>query len=200
MEKIFFYANIMVGDLTIGITKKVFSQIANLRDMGYEVFYTGYTCDGVAIFNNNDEIIRKLSFSDRTKRINRFLRRWVLLKFASKFIEETEDKFKYGYLRFHFFDRAYLRLLKALKKKQVITIVEAHAYPYKIGKPNRLTPIYIIDTLYTPFVRKYIDLVAAICNAENIWGIKTVNIDNAIDLNSVSLSKKVQESLIPFVC
>ena len=59
MKKLFFYGNIHVDDLSIGITKKVFSQIDTLKNLGFEVYYTGYLKNGVAIFNSNDELVKK---------------------------------------------------------------------------------------------------------------------------------------------
>jgi glycosyltransferase involved in cell wall biosynthesis len=53
-----------------------------------------------------------------------------------------------------------------------------------------MIPIYVKDMIYEPFARKYIDLVAAISNYENIWRCKTIHIDNAINLNEIKLKKK----------
>lgn len=194
MDRIFFYSNINIDDPSIGITKKVLSQIETLREMGYDVYYTGYIKEGVAVFNNLGEIVFKKGFPTKNIRVNRYLRRWTLLKLATEFIEKTQIKFKYGYLRFHFFDRSYLKLLKALKKKLICNIVEAHAYPYKSDKLSSRTLIYIIDSIYTPLVRKYVDLVAGICDAKNIWGIETVNIDNAINLRNVTPQSKTRSA------
>ncbi|MCA1041615.1 glycosyltransferase [Bacillus infantis] len=189
MEKIFFYSNIRVYDQTIGITKKVMTQINAFKEMGYEVYYSGYLQDGVGIFDINGSIIKKKKYPTKSSRLNRYLRRWSLLDIVTEFIKETHIQFNYGYLRFHFFDHSYLRLLKALKSKGLATIVEAHAYPYKTGKFS-LNPILILDSIYTPYVKNYIDLVAGICDTDNIWGVKTVNIDNAIDLNKISIQNK----------
>lgn len=189
MEKIFFYSNIAVYDQSIGITKKVKAQINAFKEMGYEVYYSGYLQNGVGIFDNNGNIIKEKGYPTKSSRLNRYLRRWSLIDIVSEFIKETDVKFNYGYLRFHFFDQSYLGLLKALKSKEIFSIVEAHAYPYKSGKFTT-NPVLIIDSIYTPFVRKYIDLVAGICDSKNIWGVNTINIDNAIDLSEISIQSK----------
>lgn len=187
MKKLFFYGNIHVDDLSIGITKKVFSQIDTLKNLGFEVYYTGYLKNGVAIFNSNDELVKKNIYKNINKKINNYLRRWHLLSISNEFIKNSKITFDYSYLRFHFFDKYYLDLLKSLKKAGSKTIVEAHSYPYRSIKQINYLPIYIFDILYEPFSRKYIDLVAAISNHNNIWGCKTVQIDNAINLEEVKL-------------
>lgn len=190
MKKIFFYGNINADDYSFGITKKVFSQISTLQGIGYEVYYTGYTNEGVAIFNNQGKKVKEEKCWTRFRGVNRYLRRWHLLSVAQRFISENINMFDYAYLRFHFFDGKYIELLKRLKYSGTKIIVEAHGYPYKNGKLNLYTPIYIIDSLYEPIARKYIDMVAAISNYDNIWGCKTVRIDNAINLDEVKLQEK----------
>lgn len=190
MTKVFFYGNIFVNDESSGITKKVLSQVSTLRCMGYSVYFMGYTNDGVAVFNNDNEIVKHVKYWTKSKKMNRYLRRWNLLHTAKKFISDTNEEFKYAYLRFHFFDRAYLKLLHELKKSGTDVIVEAHSYPYRNKKPSIFSPIHFLDMIYEPLIRKYIDLVAAISNHDNIWGCKTVQIDNAINLNDIKLQQK----------
>src|SRR5699024_1340341 len=122
MKKIFFYGNIKVYDKSSGIAKKVFSQIKSLRSMGYKVYYSGYIENGVDIYNNEKEIIKEKRYNEKLQLDNRKLRRWRLLKFVQEFINETSFQFNYSYLRFHFFDHAYLKLLKTLKKKNTKNI------------------------------------------------------------------------------
>jgi len=194
MKKLFFYGNINIKDQSIGITRKVMSQIKTLRNMGFEVYYTGYDKNGVSIFNNKDEIVRFDKYWTASEKINRYLRRWNLLHTATKFVSESKVKFDYAYLRFHFFDQKYLNLLKKLNKEGAKVIIEAHGYPYKSKKISPLTLIYILDSLYEPLVRKYIDIVAAISNHKDIWKCKTVQIDNAINLEDINLQKKIIDS------
>lgn len=202
MKNIFFYGNIMPSDMTSGITKKVLSQISSLREMGYQVYYTGYTSDGVAIFDNEDQKVFHEKYWFNSDKLNRYLRRWKLLVTAKKFVSSTDLSFELSYLRFHFFDGSYLRLLKKLKENGSKIIVEAHSYPYRSKKINPFLLTHIIDIIYEPFIRKYIDLVAAISNKKEIWGCKTVHIDNAIDINEVKLQnkKEAHKNEIRLIC
>ena len=59
MKKMFFYANFRVYDETVGITQKVRKQIEAFQELGYDVIYSGYLEDGVAIFDNTGNILAK---------------------------------------------------------------------------------------------------------------------------------------------
>ena len=59
MKVIFFYTNFRTYDFTLGITRKVYSEIDAFRKKGYRVFYSGYLVDGVAIFDNENNIMVK---------------------------------------------------------------------------------------------------------------------------------------------
>ncbi|MBE9900342.1 glycosyltransferase family protein [Enterococcus casseliflavus] len=187
---IFFYSNILVEDKSVGITKKVYSQIDALKKMGFNVYFTGYTSNGVGIFDSNKKMVYSNNYRFNKASINRYYRRWDLLKLAKNFLRDTTEDFQYGYLRFHLFDKSYINLLKELKHKKCKVIVEAHGFPYRNMKLSGSLPFHILDILYEPFARKYIDLVAAISNENNIWKCKTVHIDNAINLEDLELQDK----------
>src|SRR5699024_4743324 len=171
-----------------------YAQIDTLRNIGYVVYYSGYLDDGVAVLNNNDEIIYCDKYFTENSRIQRFIRRWQLLNTVKKFLISTREKFNYAYLRFHFFDYSYLNVLKKFHRKGTKVIVEAHSFPYRNKKISLLALTHIIDYIYEPFARKYIDSVAAISNHENIWNCKTIHIDNAINLNNTKLQEKESDN------
>lgn len=198
MKYIFFYSNHLEGDNTIGITQKVHGEISALKKLGYNVTYSAYTSKGAAIFNDKEEKIFELEFKFMNKKLNRILRRNLLIKCCCKFLE-INNNFDFAYLRFHFFDREYNKLLKLLKISNVYTIIEAHAFPYRIWKKKRFWLTYIIDMLYTPIVRNKIDLVAIMGNEKKPWGIKSVQIDNGIDLDKYPLSESNKSSKIRLI-
>lgn len=186
MKKIFFYANIQSHDESVGITKKVRNQVSALRGMGYEVYYSAYTETGMVIFNNEDHIVYERDYKFISDRLRKLYRRWDLIKFVIDFLSKTNILFDYAYLRYHHFDRVYTKLLKTIKRnKKTKVIIEAHGFPLREFKITRLLPIHLIDFFYERHARKYINLVAAISDVQDIWGCKTIQIDNAIDLNKI---------------
>lgn len=185
-KKIFLYVNFIKDDNTIGITKKIKAQIKTMRKMGLEVYYTSYVDDGVVIVGNDDEVVYKKTYFIKWDRFKRYDRRFLLIKTSTEFIITSGIKFDFGYLRWHTFDRPYLKMLKALKENGAINIVEAHAwtpdqkYTDIIGRYENY-----MDQKYSKHAHEYVSLVAAMSDYDNIWGIKTVKVDNAVDLDSI---------------
>lgn len=197
--KIFFYANINKYDKSIGISKKVTDQIHALRNMNHEVFYTTYTENGVQILNNYEQVVMQKEYKIPSK-IFRVFRRDILIKNTCRFLKMQGDDFNVCYVRFHYFDRRFNNMLRIMKNHAKV-VIEAHGYPYREWTRSLLyTFINIRDVLYESSGRKYIDLVAAISNRENIWGRKTIFIDNAIDINSIKLhNRKPEENILNLI-
>lgn len=198
MKNIFFYSNHFEDDKTIGITQKVHGEISAFRELGYNVTYSAYTNSGVAIFNGEDKPIFSMNFRFKNALINRVMRRDLLLRCCCDYLK-MNNHFDYAYLRFHFFDSLYNKMLKLLKKAGSFVIVEAHAYPYRVWSCKILWPTYILDMFYTPIVRKKIDLVAIMAKHEDPWGVRAVQIDNGIDLKNYPKQKKSPSSKIRLI-
>ena len=81
-KRVFMFANYTPSDRSIGITKKISSEINTLRDFGYEVFYTAYDQDGVSVFNNSDDIVLHHAYPFKNGKINKLLRYYFLEKTA----------------------------------------------------------------------------------------------------------------------
>lgn len=195
MKRIFFYANIHVADKSSGITKKVMLQIKTMKQMGFEVYYTGYTSSGVAIFDNNENIVLSNKFSLSNSSVGKILRRKKLIELSKEYISNAPITFDYAYSRFHFFDKYYYNFLKEIKNKNIYSIVEAHCYPYRQFCLNKKSFLYLKDFIYQSKCSKKIDLVAAISAENNIWGCKTISIDNCIDIDDFeSLNKKFNKT------
>lgn len=190
-KNIFMLVNYFPNDESMGISKKIKVQIDTFRSMGYSVIYTIYTDNGVSIIDNNDNVVYSENFKTKSKLYNRLTRNQLLKKVAYKYAKE--NKFEYAYLRFLFFDKKYYKLLKELKIKDTKVIIEAHSYPvYKKGI-TIYTPVYIIDYFYSKLCSKYIDLVAAISDVKDIWGVKTIQIENGVDINRHKIHDRSNE-------
>lgn len=191
-KKLFFYANVRCYDKTVGITRKVFEQIDAFKKLGNEVYYCGYLEKGVAIFDNEHKIIKAKSYFFKNNLLNHILRRYMLILLCTNFFKETEHKFNFCYLRYHFFDMFYNNLLKVMKKNNAKIILEVHSYPV-FPKKTTLNIIKILDKIYSQNVAKYIDIIAAMNNYKEIWGIKTFEIDNTLNIENFNL--KISNSI-----
>ncbi len=197
MKKLFFYANFRVYDEKAGITRKVREQIQAFRKLGYQVFYSGYLKNGVAIFNDKDELIEEKKYLFKNEVINHILRRYLLLILCSSFISRTTINFTISYLRYHFFDMFYIQLLKELKRKKILVVIEVHSYP-RFSKNDRFNIFQILDRLYSKKAYKYCELIAAMNNYKKIWGISTYEIENTLEIEKYNLKKyrKLQDKFI----
>lgn len=186
-KRIFLYMNFVVEDDSIGITKKIKAQIRTLRRMGLDVTYCGYVSDGAAIFDNEDQVIFKKTYALKSGIYQRYYRRFLLIKTVNEYLKKSQAKFDYGYLRWHTFDRPFLKMLVNLKHAGAVNIIEAHAWTPD-RKSDSLIGKYQIyqDNKNSKHAKEYVSLVAGMSEYDNIWGIKTVKIDNAIDLDVVT--------------
>lgn len=185
MKELFFYANFRTFDLTLGITRKVFAQIDAFRKLGYNVTYTGYLKDGVGIFDNDNQLIRFKKYPVKNEKIQHVIRRGFLLKLCARYLKEEKKYYELCYIRYHFFDKTYLSLLKEAKNCSEVVTVEAHSTP---KFPNKFSAMYLVglrDSYWNKYANKYIDFVASMSNEERLWGIRTIKIANAIDKTTI---------------
>lgn len=196
MKKIFFLSNIYLDDISVGITKKVLAQIDAFNSNSINVeFFSGYVNDGVVIYNSNQEIVYKEKFRFNNKLYIKAFKNQILKKATYNFLKLHKDDIDGVYMRYIYFDYKYYKILKLMKKNNKFTIIEAHTYPIKPTHWLSLkTIVYLNDLIYTKFIRKKIDLVVAICDVKNIWGRKTINIDNAIGKGQIIPKKKKEKS------
>jgi len=197
MKKMFFYANFRVYDETVGITQKVKKQIEAFQELGYDVIYSGYLEDGVAIFDNTGNILVKKKYFLKNGKINHILRRYMLLLLCKDYFLKNDVELEFSYLRYHFFDSFYINLLKVLKKKSKKVIIEAHSYPVFVKK-DKFNPIKILDEIYSKKAHKYCDYIASMTNLKTICGIPTYEIENTLNIDDFKIKeyKRVENKFI----
>lgn len=197
MKKMFFYANFRVYDETVGITQKVKKQIEAFQELGYDVIYSGYLEDGVAIFDNTGNILVKKKYFFKNGKINHILRRYMLLLLCKDYFLKNDVELEFSYLRYHFFDSFYINLLKVLKKKSKKVIIEAHSYPVFVKK-DKFNPIKILDEIYSKKAHKYCDYIASMTNLKTICGIPTYEIENTLNIDDFKIKeyKRVENKFI----
>lgn len=200
-NRIFLYVNFYDEDESIGITKKIHSQIDALKRLGYKVTYTSYIDNGVAI-KNESGIIYNFCLPKVSKQIFSYIKRFLLLHCVNKFLRTTHERYKFAYLRWHTYDMPFLQMLKALKDQGAVNIVEAHAYTPNLIPTSIMSryQIYMDDKHYDE-IHCYVDYVVAISEYDNIWGVDTIHIDNAVDCNLIRpRDYKRDDSKIRLLC
>ena len=189
IEYIFFYANFRTYDFTLGITRKVFSEIASFRKIGYKVYYSGYLKDGVAIFDNESNIVLKKKYPFKNESLIHIIRRPMLINLCIDYMKKCDLNFSFSYVRYHFFDRKYLKLLSSLNLKSDKVIIEAHSAPKFPKDFSIMRCVGWKDSRWNKLAKKYVDLVASMSDEERLWGIDTVKITNGIDVKAIRKHK-----------
>ena len=127
IKRVFMFANYTPSDDSIGITKKIRSEIRTLREMGMEVCYTGYENDSVAVFDNNDVVIKRNSYPFPVSKFKSKLRYLWLEKTALDFLK-TDFNFDLGYFRLGPPNGLLFKMFDELKRNDAQIVAESLAY------------------------------------------------------------------------
>lgn len=127
-KTIFMIANYTPTDLSIGITKKISAEIRAFRKLGCSVFYSAYVPNGVAIFNNQDEVVYKKQFVIKNSRYQQYRRYFLLLECVKEFLNCSSENFDTCYGRFSAPSSQYLNLLRQMKNRNMKVLIESLSY------------------------------------------------------------------------
>lgn len=156
---------------------KVNEQVKLFHNNGFEVVYIDVTKNVSSL----QKICGRFPFIDSNVNLSEF--------------ENITDN-SLIYIRYFQSNRKILKALKNLRKRfQNIKIaVEIPTYPYDgefqhSSIQNRLKswPIYIKDKRSRKKLYKYIDRIVTFSDDKKIWGIKTLNISNGVNLDRINI-------------
>ncbi len=125
---IFMFVNYTPSDQSLGITKKISSEINALKELGHSVTHSEYRDDGVYIIDSNDKVIYKKKYHIHNKRYVRYRRYFMLVSTALEFINRCDYNYDILYGRLLAPSNNYLKMLKSFKIRGGRIILEAHAY------------------------------------------------------------------------
>lgn len=182
-------------DNTLGITRKVYEQIEAFKNLGFDVTYSAYLEDGVAIFNTDGEIVRKEHYFTNNLKIQHIIRRKLLIKLCIDYFKTLSLQFDIVYLRYHFFDGSYIKLLKEAKKRSAFVVVESHSKPSKEKKISLMSYIYLKDSVWSKMAHRYVDLVAAMYNTDRAWGIRAIEFENGINIEKIKIHNPIKREV-----
>jgi len=169
-----------------GISKKMLAQIKGLRQNGHEVAlcYYGYAEDGSRCRYVDDQVIvnygrgkwaairQRLSYSC----IYDFcVKNGIELVYARSFMNASPPL---------------VRLFRKLKRVGVRTLMEIPTYPYdqefdSLPLKHRLG--LAVDKLYRKQLAAQVDAIVTFSDADTIFGQRTINISNGVDLDAIPL-------------
>lgn len=172
-----------------GIGKKIKNQFQALKNLGINssISYlrtdNNHQYDGRLIDNQLlEEYTTKYGIDKRF--------RWRF-KFKKLIDYIEKENVNTVFIRYtHFANPFFIHFLKKLKKLGVYVLMEIPTYPYDAEYKNTKPIVKIakqIEAIYRQSFKKYVDKMVTFSNAKEIFGVKTIKINNGIELNSIPL-------------
>lgn len=181
IKKVFMFANYTPSDSSIGITKKIRSEICTLRKQGMEVWYTAYDHKAIAIFNNQDVAVLRKPYPFPISLFQTKIRYYWLQKVALGFLQKNAD-FDLGYFRLGPPNRLLFKMFEELKKNGAKIIAESLAY-FPGMKYNSLGGKYIMHCFRKNEHRfkDYIDYLLCEGNFTQLFGVPAYSMNMGVD-------------------
>lgn len=179
MKSVFMCVNYPQYNMAIGISKKINMQIETFKKLGFDVYYSQYLENGVAICHDG-KVIESRVYNNI--RLNNVLRRFRLLSFCKSFIENKH--FTLGFIRWDPIDSLFLQVLDNLDKSCDKVLIDFHGYfPGYAGKGIKGKYTQITTKMNGDKLAKYVDFGLVELKADNVFGVKTLPTDTSIDVN-----------------
>lgn len=166
-----YFSNCDLSNTGSGPSKKINMQIQAIKSLGLEVISPKVCADSLW-----QRIYVKLPFTSS----------WYDHK-VKAYVRSNTDSMDFVYFRHDVFTRQLIKNLKLLKKKKITILYEIPTYPYD---RNSNKPINWFmrqkDKYWRNHVHGLIDYIVDYSDSEVIFGCKTINIFNGIDVNFVT--------------
>jgi len=176
-----------------GITKKIKYQISALEECGFDVEICYMTIDENGFQKRifGDKVIDNYGNGYKAKFF-----KWI--HFSSLTEEILKSDIKFIYIRsFYNTNPPLLRMLKKLHAMGIKIVMEIPTYPY--DSEFRNSPLKdklrgFVNRLYRKELKRYIYRIVTFTDCPTIHGIKTINISNGIDFDSIKLKTIVNNT------
>lgn len=177
-----------------GVTKKVLNQVASFKKLGIEMELSYLIKDGRTIIRKIDnKIIEKY-----TKSIfGRIKKNFFYYSTLEKYI--LSNNFNFIYIRYACFaDQNFLKFLKNIKVQGIKILLEIPTYPYdeEFKDKNSKSELkkIAIEKKYRLLLKKYVDRIITFSDDNEIFGIKTIKINNGINLDDIKIADKKEKT------
>lgn len=175
--------------LDFGVAKKIIGQIDAFNDLGHKIDYLRLSNKQV-MFNNQK--FEKVKY--------RFLAYGNFYRLLKK--KYKNKNYDFIYIRYVKGNLNLYRIIKMFSKKGTKVIVEIPTYPYDtevVGFNIRNFIECIIDKYVILRLKNYVFRISVTNTHKEIFGIKTININNGIDLRYLPLIKNENVSSVNLV-
>lgn len=176
-------------DSSKGISKKILSQVAAIREYGLQTFLLSFkeiNKHQFALIDN--EIFFELGNKYKKHLYSNGLFYGRLVRFIK------DNQIECLYIRYtQFVDAFFLSFLRRVHKLNCTILMEIPTYPYDGEFPSNNIGNIVIkwkDILLRKFFKFYVDRIVTFSDDESIFGIPCINISNAVDADSIKLTER----------
>ena len=166
---------------SLGVTKKLLGQYKAFNNLGYDTYHLCFKDEqGVLIHGDNTKILVK-------KQPKMYFAYLKLFNLADKVCKE--NAIDMCYIRYPLSDFAFMKMIKRLHTICKV-VVEIPTYPYLYELKSKNTGFLLKlngkqDLHNQKKLHKYIDRIVTFDEHDELFGIKTIKIDNGINIDSV---------------
>lgn len=190
MKKIFMCVNYPSFNPAIGISKKIRSQIDTFQTIGYDVTYSAYLEDGVAIFENGEIVLKEEYLSFFPKNINNKIKFFYLMSICFRYLKGK--KFDLGFIRWSAIDSSFLRVIKRMKENCGTVIMDCHGYFPNYDPPSVVGKYIKKKTIrHSAELNGLVDLILTETKQTTIFGIQAMPMDTGIDVDKYTPHKYI---------
>lgn len=184
MKKIFFWTNYYIEHPEVGTTAKVISEIETLRLLGFEVSYTAYLDNGVAIYNNKDQQVCYKRFFSKNKLYLKAFQKDYLVNIARKYLRN--NTFDYCLLRINYIGKNYYNMLKEMKRKGSFVMMESLSYfpNMDFGNIHKASYLMIGNSLkkHEKDLKNVVDLMLTEGELDDFYGIPCIEFGMGVNV------------------
>lgn len=184
-----------------GIAKKIYSQVKAFENLGINT-----TLSYLEVNNKNEYTGRTIN-EKMLEKYNKVFGKYISWKWRYKFNKLFQyikgNKINVIYIRYtHFTNPFFIRFLNKIKKLGVYIIMEIPTYPYDDEYKDLSLSQKIIkktEEHYRKYFSKYIDLIVTYTDVHDIFNVKTLQINNGIDIEKIKLRKLSDNESLHFI-
>ncbi len=173
-----------------GISKKMLYQVKAFQNAGFDVKLCYEKIE-------KDKIYRKIydtSITLEEVKNRKISRQFLHYKYEKLIKYILEEEIKVIYIRYtHIANPSFIKFFKILKEKNIKIILEVPSYPYDLEYMNvsLLAKLkHSIEKIYRVKMKGYVDRIITFSEDKEIFGIKTISINNGISLEDISIIEK----------
>ena len=170
-----------------GISKKIHYQVKGLRENGHEVHlcYYGFAENGHRCRYVDDAVLKDYGTGVVVAGIHQRMDYNCIFDYC------VREGIEFVYARcFQNANPWLIRFFKKLRKSGIHTVTEVPTYPYDgefDGATGKQRINFIVDKLFRKRLYRYMDAMVTFSDATEIFGQRTINISNGVDMDSIPL-------------